>query len=94
VSRIDGPLPQHFDDVNAYNVRKDGTLDLVFDWDGGLQEVNGATALKQRLLTDLGWKVAHIPFWAWTKCTSEEARRNVCLKALRDVGVNLDDLVL
>lgn len=94
VTRIDGPLPYLCKDISAYNVRKDGTQDMVFDWDGGLQEVNGATALKQRLLTALGWKVAHIPFWAWARSNSEEARRNVCLKALQDIGVDLDDLVV
>jgi RAP domain len=92
VTRIDGPLPQICQDTNELFARKDGSFDLIFDWNGDLQEVNGATMLKQRLLTDLGWKVAHIPFWEWAKCNSEEERRKVCLQAVRDVGVNTDDL--
>jgi RAP domain len=42
-----------------------GKLEYVFQWTGERQEVNGATALKTRLLTLLGWKVIRVPFWEW-----------------------------
>ena len=30
-----------------------------------IRKVNGSTALKDRLLENLGWRMAHIPFWEW-----------------------------
>jgi hypothetical protein len=28
-------------------------------------DMNGSTALKQRLLAKLGWHIKHLPFWKW-----------------------------
>jgi hypothetical protein len=42
-----------------------GKIEYSFRWNDSEQQINGPTALKQRLLSSLGWKVIHLPFWEW-----------------------------
>lgn len=42
-----------------------GKVDYRFYWDSEHQEINGSTALKLRILRELGWLVISIPFWEW-----------------------------
>lgn len=41
-----------------------GRLEYQFLWDDRM-DMNGSTALKQRLLAKLGWHIKHLPFWKW-----------------------------
>jgi hypothetical protein len=51
-------------------------------WDDR-QGVNGATALKERLLTKLDWKIKRIPFWEWYALNGDkEAEEEFCWKCL------------
>lgn len=67
---VDGPahflsvidtIPEQGGEMSIVN----GKVEYKFRWDDRQQQVNGPTALKQRLLSSLGWKVIHIPFWDW-----------------------------
>jgi RAP domain len=68
---VDGPA--HF--ISCIDVPKlsvggttknvNGKVEYQFGWNGSSEETNGSTALKQRLLALLGWKVIRIPFWEW-----------------------------
>jgi hypothetical protein len=59
---VDGPA--HFvnsidsltTDEGGYTKFINGKLEYQFGWKGDRQEINGPTALKQRLLKKLGWK--------------------------------------
>lgn len=42
-----------------------GKLEYQFKWSYDHQELNGPTALKERILTELGWQMINIPFWSW-----------------------------
>jgi hypothetical protein len=38
------------------------------------RQPNGPTALKHRLLSHLGWKIMHVPFWEWRDVDGDEER--------------------
>ena len=68
---VDGPA--HFITIIGNDEAKEGfskisngKLEYQFGWDGSEQVLNGATALKQRLLQSFGWKTVSIPFWTWS----------------------------
>jgi hypothetical protein len=42
-----------------------GKMEYQFQWDSENQVINGPTALKLRILKELGWRVINIPFWEW-----------------------------
>ena len=42
-----------------------GKMEYQFVWNDKDQQINGPTALKKRLLEQLGWKIVNIPFWEW-----------------------------
>ena len=42
-----------------------GEMKKWISWNGDFQDINGSTALNQRLLTALGWRVIRVPFWEW-----------------------------
>lgn len=66
-----------------------GKLEYQFSWNGDQQEINGPTALKQRLLHDLGWKVIHLPFWEWYELGGNaEAEEGYCRSLLRRYDVS------
>jgi very-short-patch-repair endonuclease len=46
-------------------VEVDGPAHFVNILDQGRRQPNGPTALKDRLLKHLGWKIIHVPFWEW-----------------------------
>jgi len=51
----------------------------IFNWKGG-RVTNGPTALKERVLTHLGWHVVHIPFWEWGDLGGDsDAENEYCL---------------
>ena len=41
-------------------------------------KINGPTALKQRLLSYLGWKVIHLPFWEWYALANADEEEEYC----------------
>lgn len=65
ISRIDDRASHSIDGVEGHSKIVKGQLEYQFAWTGEFQEINGPTALKHRLLTALGWKVIHVPFWDW-----------------------------
>ena len=42
-----------------------GKVEYQFSWSENGQQINGATALKSKLMEGLGWRVINIPFWEW-----------------------------
>lgn len=60
VSRIDSVT-----DEGGFTRVINGRKEYQFGWKGDRQEINGPTALKQRLLANLGWKTVNLPFWEW-----------------------------
>jgi len=67
---VDGPAHfiSHIDDVvdaGGYTMMVNGKLEYQFKWTSDRQSINGPTALKQRLLSLLGWRVIHLPFYEW-----------------------------
>ena len=62
---VDGPT--HFiHNMDKWSIdhetkRRDG------HWRWATQEMNGSTALKDRLLQRMGWTIVHVPFWGWNE---------------------------
>ena len=85
---VDGPshfiniLDEYREDSKGSKMQdlKSGRM-WLFEWDGDRQ-VNGPTGLKHRLLTHLGWRIIHIPFWEWNTLDSEESQNEYCKKLL------------
>lgn len=86
---VDGPA--HFvtaiDDVEetgGHTKLINGKLEYQFRWRGEHHRINGPTALKQRLLSKLGWDVIHLPFWEWYVLGGDTiSEENYCRKILR-----------
>lgn len=54
-------------------------LEYQYMWNGDRQHINGPTALKERLLISLGWRVIHLPFWEWYALDGDlEAQEEYC----------------
>lgn len=51
-----------------------GKLEYRYEWTAEKSIVNGATALKIRLLNRLGWKIISIPFWEWSEVQGESSK--------------------
>mmetsp|Transcript_5578 Transcript_5578/g.7371 ORF Transcript_5578/g.7371 Transcript_5578/m.7371 type:complete len:321 (-) Transcript_5578:611-1573(-) len=52
----------------------------------GNRQANGPTSLKHRLLSYLGWRVIHLPFWDWHDLGGNaEDQDNYCRQLLKDV---------
>ena len=62
-----------------------GKLEYQFNWTGENERINGPTALKQRLLNALGWKVIHLPFWEWYALDGHEAEDEYCRNLLNQL---------
>ena len=63
VSNIDN---HHGSSSSAAKTRfLNGKLEYSFCWDSEHEEINGPTALKVRILQQIGWRVINIPFWEW-----------------------------
>lgn len=91
---VDGP--PHFyhnldqwtpQDTSKGQVRVNGRkVEYDFDWSADRNNPNGSTCLKNRLLTKLGWKVIHIPFWEWYPMKGDqEAEDKYCRKLLEQL---------
>ena len=60
---VDGP--SHFiHNMDKWFVDQE-TKPLEGHWSWTTQEMNGSTAMKDRLLQKKGWTIVHIPFWEW-----------------------------
>ncbi len=46
------------------------------------QQVNGPTAMKDRLLQHLGWSIIHIPFWEWRDLKDDEEAEEEYIESL------------
>lgn len=87
---VDGPA--HFvsqidevTDDGGHTRLMNGKLEYQFRWKGDKQQMNGPTALKDRLLSLLGWKVIHIPFWEWyALCGDESSQDDYCRRLLAE----------
>jgi hypothetical protein len=79
VSELDNWSPQ--EKALGYTKLLNGKLEYQFQWDGR-QEMNGSTALKDRLLQRLGWKILHIPFWEWYDINGDTAKEDEYCKKL------------
>ena len=50
------------------------------------QRVNGPTALKYRLMSHLGWSLAHIPYWEWRDLKGDpEKEEEYCKRLINDL---------
>lgn len=50
------------------------------------QRVNGPTALKYRLMSHLGWSLAHIPYWEWRDLKGDPSKEEeYCRKMINDL---------
>jgi hypothetical protein len=84
---VDGPA--HFvnsidsvTDEGGYTKFINGKLEYQFGWKGDRQEINGPTALKQRLLKKLGWKTVALPFWEWYALNGDAAAEEKYCRSL------------
>jgi hypothetical protein len=83
VAHIDGDI-QEEEEGRGYTKVKKGKLEYQYMWTGERHVINGPTALKQRLLCSLGWKVIPVPFWEWFELKGDEmAENDYCAKILR-----------
>ena len=58
-----------------------GKVEYQFLWDDRM-EVNGSTALKQRLMNKLGWNIKHLPFWEWHSLQGSHQKEEVYCESL------------
>ncbi|CAJ1961283.1 unnamed protein product [Cylindrotheca closterium] len=65
-----------------------GRYQCTFDWNYGDQDINGASAMKERMLKKLGWKLVNIPFWEWYAARGDpEKEEAYCRSKLADAGI-------
>jgi hypothetical protein len=91
---VDGP--SHFisdiDEVHETSGHKKliaRKLEHHFRWADDRHRIDGRTALKHRLLTLLGWKVIHLPYWEWNALRGDElAQDDYCRGLLRRNAAN------
>jgi len=60
---------------SKYCVEVDGPFHYLRESGTGRLVQNGATSLKTRLLERLGWTVARVPFYEWSRLVSDNDRR-------------------
>lgn len=83
VSVLDTWSPQ--EKSTGYIKPSNGKTEYQFQWDDRHQ-MNGSTALKDRLLKGLGWKVLHIPFWEWHALKGDKVKEEeYCTELLQDI---------
>lgn len=84
VTVLDTWSPQ--EPAQGYSRVVNGKLEYQFMWDRRHQ-INGSTALKERLLYRLGWKLLHVPFWEWYAMKgNSELEDEYCRKLLRELN--------
>lgn len=54
----------------------------ILDSQQGRRQPNGPTALKHRLLSLLGWKILHVPFWEWKDVNGDKEREEEYCKGI------------
>ena len=58
--------PSHFiHNMDKWSVVEDRRTNDQTHWSWTTQEMNGSTAMKDRLLQKKGWTIVHVPFWEW-----------------------------
>lgn len=69
--------------MNGVEVDGPGHFITLLDESGTFkQEVNGPTALKDRLLEHLEWYIMHIPYWKWRDLGGDEESEDEYLQGL------------
>jgi hypothetical protein len=78
---VDGPY--HFIlCIDSGSLLKSGNINKIQNE----YQANGATMLKRRLLTLMGWKVLNIPYWEWYKLEGNNTREvQYCQRLLSSV---------
>ena len=85
ITKIDGDGRTLTSGVGKFDT-KYGKLGYEFNWNAHDQEINGSTALKKRMLEQLGWRIINIPFWDWSVVNADtEAEENFCRDLLERV---------
>jgi hypothetical protein len=83
ITRIDGREGAITPSVGYFDT-KHGKLRYDFKWNEHDQEINGSTALKQRILKQLGWRIINIPFWDWQVVTGDAVAEDEFCRNLLD----------
>lgn len=87
---VDGPahfvnrLGLEYEPAGGYAKLINGKLEFQFRWNGDRQEMNGATVLKRKLLTMLGWRIINVPFWEWYRLDGDVAAEDEYCRKLLD----------
>ena len=82
ISVLDTWSPQ--EETRGYVKLSKGKMEYQFDWDDR-HLINGSTALKDRLLQGLGWRILHIPFWEWYALKGDARKEEYCTELLKDI---------
>ena len=77
---VDGP--GHFITLLDDSSVNSKDADLMSESGSFKQEVNGPTALKDRLLEHLEWCIIHIPYWKWRDLGGDEESEDEYLQGL------------
>jgi len=73
------------EEARGYAKLLNGKMEYQFKWDDR-QQMNGSTALKDRLLQGLGWNILRIPFWEWYAIRGDTAKEDeYCSNLLREL---------
>jgi len=89
---VDGP--GHF--VNILDFTADygtpgGKDDKEWQLSNTQKQSNGPTALKQRLLCHLGWKIIHLPYWEWRNMAGDqEIEEKYCRELLEETIAEIE----
>ena len=77
---VDGPT--HFiHNMDKWSVDQE-TKPREDHWSWTTQEMNGSTAMKDRLLQKKGWTIIHIPFWEWNRVQGKTAAEDEYLRSV------------
>jgi len=64
-----------------------GHVEYRFSMNGERHQINGPTALKKRLLEQIGWRTINIPFWEWYDLGGDEVNEEAyCRSLLQQIG--------
>lgn len=74
--------------VGHYRTTSKGNFQYVFKWNEYDQEINGSTALKNRLFRAMGWRIINIPFWDWTPIFDDLDKEDEYVKRLIRTNVS------
>ena len=77
---VDGP--SHFiHNLDKWSVDQE-TKPREGHWSWTTHEMNGSTAMKDRLLQKKGWTIVHIPFWEWDRVQGKTAAEDEYLSSV------------